>query len=63
MVHSEVIDVDNLKLYKHIWPVNSQRGTLAVIGLFKAAGSSLMIMELQARCAVQVFKVSRRFSY
>ncbi|XP_063481208.1 dimethylaniline monooxygenase [N-oxide-forming] 4 isoform X1 [Symphalangus syndactylus] len=43
-------------LYKHVFPVNLERATLAIIGLISLKGSILSGTELQARWVTRVFK-------
>ncbi|XP_007987710.3 dimethylaniline monooxygenase [N-oxide-forming] 4 [Chlorocebus sabaeus] len=43
-------------LYKHVFPLNLERATLAIIGLLSLKGSILSATELQARWATRVFK-------
>uniref|UniRef100_A0A8C8TZR9 Flavin-containing monooxygenase n=1 Tax=Peromyscus maniculatus bairdii TaxID=230844 RepID=A0A8C8TZR9_PERMB len=43
-------------LYKHVFPPNLERPTLAIIGLISLTGSILAGTELQARWATRVFK-------
>jgi dimethylaniline monooxygenase (N-oxide forming) len=43
-------------LYKHVFPSNLERATLALIGFIGLKGSILASTELQARWATRVFK-------
>lgn len=52
-----VFDQSNWRLYKYVWPVEEESRSLAVIGHFAPQGTFLTPCELQARWAVQVFKV------
>lgn len=46
----------NMFLYKHVFPSNLERASLAIIGLISLKGSILTGTELQARWATRVFK-------
>ena len=57
-ISGKLIDPANWFLYKHVWPLGLRKNTLAIIGHIRVAGSFPPAAELQARWAVQVFKVS-----
>lgn len=48
-----------LQLYKRLFPVSLSPPTLAVMGLFQAAGPIMTVVEMQARWAVKVFTGQR----
>ena len=49
---------NQVNLFKYVFPPDlDPPGTLAVIGCFQPVGAVIPIAELQARWAVQVFKV------
>ncbi|XP_077012004.1 flavin-containing monooxygenase 5 [Tamandua tetradactyla] len=47
---------NKISLYKHVFPPNLEKPTLAIIGLVQPLGAIMPISELQGRWATQVFK-------
>ncbi|KAK3769342.1 hypothetical protein RRG08_008834 [Elysia crispata] len=49
-------EVNNVPLYRLMFPPDLDRGTLAVIGCFQPVGSLMPMAEMQCRVATRVFK-------
>lgn len=60
-LEESVIKVENNQapLYKHVFPPQLEKPTLAVIGLIQPLGPIMPTAELQARWATRVFKGKR----
>ncbi|XP_056384023.1 flavin-containing monooxygenase 5-like [Hyla sarda] len=50
------VEQNHISLYKHIFPPNLKKTTLAFIGLIQPIGAIMPLSELQARWATRVFK-------
>lgn len=55
---SSVVGDDSTQLYLSMFPTDRQKQTLATIGCFRIKGPVLPLLEMQARLATRVIKVS-----
>lgn len=51
-----IINVNNVTLYKNVFPPHHEKPTLGFIGLVQPLGSLLSVSELQVRWAARIFK-------
>lgn len=49
-----------LSLYKHVFPPNLERPSLAVVGFIHGLGAIIPLAEMQARWATRVFKGAKK---